>query len=58
MSAHARGAFPGSPKYHSILSHEYNTLNLGFSSQALPDLVHLLRADIVDLDDEDGVILF
>jgi hypothetical protein len=39
--------------YHSILSHQHDTL----TTQALADLVHLLRGDIVDGDDEDALVL-
>lgn len=39
--------------YHGVLAHQDNTLG----SQSLSDLVHLLRADIVDLNDEDGAVL-
>ena len=35
--------------YHSVLSHQNDTL----SSKTLANLVHLLRANIVDCDDED-----
>ena len=39
--------------YHGVLAHQDNTL----ASKSHSDLVHLLRADIVDFDDEDGVVL-
>jgi hypothetical protein len=39
--------------YHGVLAHQDNTL----VSESMSDLVHLLRADIVDLDDEDGTVL-
>ena len=42
--------------YHSILPHEYDPLNLSFASQAFTNLMHLLRADIVDGDDEDTLV--
>lgn len=48
----------GKNRYHSILAHQDDALHLPSTSQALPDLVHLLRADIVDGDDEDGFVLF
>lgn len=38
--------------YHGVLSHQDDSL----SAERLTDLVHLLRADIVDTDDEDGVV--
>ena len=38
---------------HSVLSHQDNTL----STETLTNLVHLLRADIVDNHDEDGPVL-
>lgn len=39
--------------YHGVLSHQDNTL----SAERLSDLVHLLRADIVNGDNEDAAIL-
>ena len=39
--------------YHGVLAHQHDTL----PAQALPDLVHLLRGDIVDGDDEDALVL-
>lgn len=49
--------FVASPRprqpYHGVLSHQHDAL----SSQSETDLVHLLRADIVDVDDEDGSVL-
>lgn len=44
--------------YHRILPHQHNARNITPSSQTLSDLVHLLRADIVDCNDEDGLVLF
>lgn len=45
--------------YHGILPHKYNALKIRIiGSQAPPDLVHLLRADIVHGDNENGFILF
>src|SRR2546421_4878655 len=38
---------------HGILSHQDDCL----PSQRLADFVHLLRADIVDRDDEDGLVV-
>lgn len=38
---------------HGVLSHEDDTL----AAQRLADLVHLLRRDIVDGDDEDALVL-
>lgn len=39
--------------YHGVLSHQDNSL----AAHRLPDLVHLLRADIVDGDDEDRLVV-
>jgi hypothetical protein len=39
---------------HGVFAHEHNTL----AAERLTDLVHLLRRDIVDGDDEDALILF
>lgn len=39
--------------YHGVLTHQYDTL----TTEGLTDLVHLLGRDIVDLDDEDGLVL-
>lgn len=39
--------------YHGVLAHQHNSL----LAERLSDLVHLLRADIVDGDDEDGLVL-
>jgi hypothetical protein len=39
--------------YHGVLAHEDNTL----ATETQTNLVHLLRADIVDGDDEDGLVL-
>jgi hypothetical protein len=38
---------------HGVLSHENDTL----TTKGLTDLVHLLRRDIVDGDDEDGLVV-
>lgn len=38
---------------HGVLAHQDNTL----TAEGLTDLVHLLRRDIVDGDDEDGLEL-
>jgi hypothetical protein len=38
---------------HGVLAHEDNTL----TAEGLTDLVHLLRRDIVDGDDEDGLVV-
>lgn len=38
---------------HGVLAHEDDTL----ATERLADLVHLLRGDIVDGDDEDGLVL-
>ena len=43
--------------YHGVLPHQNYSGNAIFSSQALSNLVHLLRADIVNLDDEDRLVL-
>lgn len=40
--------------YHGVLSHQDDTL----SAESSTDLVHLLRADIVNADDEDTLVLF
>jgi hypothetical protein len=40
--------------YHGILAHQDNTL----ATEGESNLVHLLGADIVDGDDEDGGVLF
>lgn len=39
--------------YHGVLAHQDNAL----AAQAQADLVHLLRADIVDAHNEDGLVL-
>lgn len=39
--------------YHGVLAHQDNTL----ATETHTDLVHLLRADIVDTDNEDGAVL-
>jgi hypothetical protein len=39
--------------YHGVLAHQDNTL----TAEGLTNLVHLLRRDIVDRDDEDGPVL-
>ena len=39
--------------YHGVLSHKDHTLG----AHGVTDLVHLLRRDIVDTDDEDAVVL-
>jgi hypothetical protein len=41
------------PTYHSVLSHQNDTV----TTKGLSDLVHLLGADIVDTNDEDGGVL-
>lgn len=46
--------FHKNPTYHGVLAHQDNTL----LAERVSDLVHLLRADIVDGDDEDGAVLF
>lgn len=38
---------------HGVLAHEHN----GLATERLADLVHLLRRDIVDSDDEDALVL-
>jgi hypothetical protein len=40
--------------HHGVLAHQDNTL----TTKGMSDFVHLLRADIVDADDEDRVVLF
>jgi len=37
---------------HGVLAHQDN----GITTESLSDLVHLLRRDIVDGDDEDGLV--
>ena len=39
--------------YHGVLAHQDHTL----PTQGVTDLVHLLRRDIVDFNDEDGLVL-
>lgn len=39
--------------YHGVLSHEDD----GLSTKGDTDLMHLLRRDIVDIDDEDLAVL-
>jgi hypothetical protein len=39
---------------HGVLAHQNNTL----TTEGVSDLVHLLGADIVNADDEDGLVLF
>lgn len=39
--------------YHGVLAHQDNSL----TTKGVSDLVHLLRGDIVNLDDEDGLVL-
>lgn len=39
--------------YHGVLAHQDNAI----AAERLTDLVHLLRRDIVDRDDEDGLVL-
>jgi hypothetical protein len=41
------------PSHHGVLAHQDNTL----SAEGVSDFVHLLGADIVDADDEDGLVL-
>jgi hypothetical protein len=38
---------------HGVFAHQDD----GLAAERLTDFVHLLRADIVDLDDEDGFVL-
>jgi len=40
--------------YHGVLAHQDNAI----TTESLANLVHLLRRDIVDADDEDGLVLF
>lgn len=49
---------PRSLTYHRVLSHQHNARNFTASSQTLSDLVHLLRADIVNRNNEDRFVLF
>ena len=39
--------------YHGVLTHQDNTL----TTETQTNLVHLLRADIVDTDNEDRLVL-
>ena len=39
--------------YHGVLAHQDNTL----ATETQTNLVHLLRADIVDTDNEDRLVL-
>lgn len=39
--------------YHGVLAHQDNTL----TTEGDTDLVHLLRADIVNTDDEHGLVI-
>ena len=43
----------GRNTHHSILAHQDDTL----ASKTVPNLVHLLRANIVHGHDEDGLVL-
>ena len=40
--------------HHGVLAHQDDTL----ATEGASDLVHLLGADIVDADDEDGLVFF
>lgn len=51
---HSGSNHSSSIAYHSVLSHQDNTL----TAEGLSDLVHLLGADIVNADDEDALVLF
>lgn len=42
--------------YHGIFAHEYYSLNFPLRPQAFSNLMHLLRADIVDRNDEDRLV--
>lgn len=44
--------------HHCVLAHQNNTGNFALSSQTLSDLMHLLRADIVNGDDENRLVFF
>ena len=44
--------------HHCVLAHQNNTGNFAISSQTLSDLMHLLRADIVNGDDENRLVFF
>lgn len=44
--------------HHCILAHQNYTLYLAIAPQTLPDFVHLLRADVVNGDNEDGFVFF
>jgi hypothetical protein len=41
------------PTYHGVLAHQHDAL----AAEGLPNLVHLLRRDIVNADNEDGLVL-
>ena len=41
---------------HSIFAHEHDSLDLPFRTQTLSDLMHLLRADIINGNDEDRLV--
>ena len=40
--------------HHGVLAHQDNA----FTTEGVSNLVHLLGADIVDTDDEDGFVFF
>lgn len=42
--------------HHSIFAHEHYSLDLPFRTQTLSDFMHLLRADIVNGNDEDRFV--
>ena len=43
--------------YHSVFAHKYYPLNFPIGgSQTLPNLMHLLRADIVDGNNKDRLV--
>lgn len=44
--------------YHCILAHQNYPLYFAIPPQTLPNFVHLLRADIVNGDNEDGFVFF
>lgn len=49
----ADGVIPLIQTYHGVLAHQDDTL----TTEGVSDLVHLLGRDIVNLDDEGGLVL-
>ena len=42
--------------HHCIFTHKHDSLNFPFAPQTLTDFVHLLRADIVNRNNEDRFV--